>query len=210
MLLYLIFYLIWFKILEWRVLSPAEYWYTEIELDKLLPFCEYFIVPYVSWYFYVGITVVYLLLKDKEEFLRLCCFLFVGMTVCLIIYTIYPNGQGLRPTEFTDDNIFIRAVRFLYYIDTPTNVWPSIHVLNSLGIHIAVMKSKHFTNKKWIRNISWIILALICISTLCLKQHSIIDVLASCICAIPLYFLSYRCDFNRLITTIKIKIKNKS
>ena len=83
----------------------------------------------------------------KKEFYRLCAFLYTGMTVFLVISTLYPNGHNLRPYYFTHHNMFTALCEWLYSTDTPTNLFPSIHVYNSLGIHFAVMHSSYFKDK---------------------------------------------------------------
>ena len=62
-------------------------------------------------------------------------------------------------------------------MDTPTNVLPSIHVYNSIGIHIAVCRSEALKDRKGIRAASLVLCILICLATMFLKQHSIVDVL---------------------------------
>ena len=64
------------------------------------------------------------------------------MTLFLIVSYVYPNGLNIRPVEFANDNIFTDVVQLLYRHDTPTNVLPSIHVFNSLCIHLALANSK--------------------------------------------------------------------
>ena len=75
--------------------------------DDLVPFCEYFIVPYVLWYLYVAGTVVYLGLTDKssKEYNRFIINMALGMIVFVIVSFVYPNGQNLRPV-IESDNIF--------------------------------------------------------------------------------------------------------
>ena len=75
-------------------------------IDDKIPFIEYFIVPYFLWFAYVAVAVLYFLFKNKGEYYRLCAFLFTGMTIFLIISTVYPNGHYLRPATFAHDNIF--------------------------------------------------------------------------------------------------------
>ena len=70
-------------------------------------------------------------------------------------------------------------VKRLYRIDTPTNVFPSIHAYNSLCMHIALMKSKNLREARYgrfVRFASGLLCILICIATLVLKQHSVLDV----------------------------------
>ena len=98
------------------------------------------------------------------------------MTLFLIISTIYPNGHLLRPTEFSRNNIFIRLVCFIYWADTSTNILPSIHVFNSIAAHVAVMNAPGLKNKKWTVRGSLILCVSIILSTMFIKQHSVLDV----------------------------------
>ncbi len=66
----------------------------------------------------------------------------------LIISTVYPNGQYLRPTYFTHHNLCTMLCERLYAGDTPTNLFPSIHVYNSLGIYLAVTHNKKLRKKQ--------------------------------------------------------------
>ena len=130
---YFIIYMLWFVWLESRADEP--YHVIHFPLDDYIPFCEYFIIPYLLWFGYVGWGIGYFYLKDRSEYFRLCAMLFTGMTIFLIVSTIYPNGHYLRPTTFARDNIFVHIVKWLYASDTATNLFPSIHVYLSL-IHI--------------------------------------------------------------------------
>ena len=97
------------------------------------------------------------------------------MTIFLIVSTLWPNGQHLRPAVMPRDNIFTRMVAALYRTDTPTNLWPSIHVYNSLGAHFAIIRSKCFEKKKGIRIGSLILASSIIMATMFIKQHSVFD-----------------------------------
>ena len=98
-LLYGFIYLPWFFWLESRANLP--YHVIHVWLDDKIPFVEYFIVPYLLWFVYVAAVFLYLFFKGtKQEFYRYCAFLFTGMTLFLMISTLYPNGHLLRPTEF--------------------------------------------------------------------------------------------------------------
>lgn len=111
----------------------------------------------------------------------MAAFLFTGMTIFLIISTLYPNGLDLRPVQFERDNIFVDMVKTLYKADTPTNVLPSIHVFNSIGVCIAISHNKTLSSRKVIHYGSLILGISIILATMFLKQHSVIDVtLAGC------------------------------
>ncbi len=123
---YGIVYLTWFCYLEREV--TRNYHVMHVTLDNYIPFNEYFIIPYTLWFFYVAAAILYFLFTNKEDYYRICTFLFSGMTISLIICTFFHNGTDFRPVLDPDKNIFTAMVAQLYKTDTPTNVFPSIHV----------------------------------------------------------------------------------
>lgn len=201
LLLYGLLYGIWFRYLEQTV--TRDYQVIHMPLDDYIPFCELFIIPYFLWFLYIAVVIAYFFFKDKNDYYKVCIFLAVGMTVFLVISTLFPNGHHLRPALMPRDNLFTRLTAHLYSIDTPTNLWPSIHVYNSLGAHLAIAKSRHFANKKWIRRGSLILCISIILSTVFLKQHSVFDVLTAFIMAAGMYGLVYRYDIVLMLKKIK-------
>lgn len=191
-LLYGIIYLAWFRYLEINVTSHFQV--IHMVLDDFIPFCELFVIPYFLWFLYVAAVVVFFLLKNKEDYYKACLFLFTGMTLFLIISTLWPNGHHLRPEVMPRDNIFTAMVSMLYQTDTPTNLWPSIHVYNSIGAHLAIVCSKEFKDKKAIRIGSFILSSSIIASTMLIKQHSLFDVLTAFGLAAVMYAAVYRYD----------------
>ena len=200
LLLYFVVYLQWFYYLE-RTVRP-EHW-IHSWMDDLIPFQEIFVIPYLMWFLYVAVAVGFFLKKSPEDYYRLCAFLFVGMTLCLLIYTFFPNGHHLRPWSFQRNNVFVDLVRFIYSVDTCTNVDPSIHVLNSIGVHIAVWRSPLLKKHRGVRIGSLVLCVLICMSTVFLKQHSVEDVISACILAVPLYIMAYRVDWAGVVQNWK-------
>lgn len=109
----------------------------------------------------------------------------------LVISTLYPNGHNLRPYYFTHHNMFTALCEWLYSTDTPTNLFPSIHVYNSLGIHFAVMHSSYFKDKKHVQHASLVLCVLIILSTMFIKQHSVFDVSTAFMLAFVMYNVVY-------------------
>ncbi len=202
---YFILYLAWFFYLEAHV--RPRIW-VHSSLDSLIPFCEYFIIPYLLWFFYIAAAIAFFFFKSPKEYYQLCGFLFTGMTICLILYTFFPNGHHLRPYAFARDNIFVDLVRGLYATDTPTNVNPSIHVLNSIGVHIAVWRSDFFRSKPIVRGVSLLLCLSIILSTVFLKQHSIEDVFNAFLLAAPLYVIFYRKDIAPASQKVRRKLQH--
>ena len=153
------------------------------------PFCKYAIVPYILWFPWIPFTLFYLLYKaPREDFWRLCIPLFTGMTMTLLFYAIVPNGLALRPKYVPGTDIFAQLVRMIYRSDTPMNVCPSIHVFNSVTLMLAYYRSAIFDapRRRWMRPAAMVLCVSISLSTILLKQHSVIDVVFGLLLALLL------------------------
>lgn len=190
LLVYGTVYLGWFAWLERT--NTKNYRLIHMAADDYIPFCEVFIIPYLLWFAYVSAVVVYLFFKNKADYFRVCTFLFTGMTIFLIVSTLFPNGHDLRPAAMPRDNIFTAMISALWRTDTPTNLWPSIHVYNSIGAHIAVMRNTALRSRKGILTGSRILAFSIILSTVLIKQHSVFDVLTGIAMGAAMYVLVYR------------------
>lgn len=190
LLIYGTVYLGWFTWLERT--NTKNYRLIHMAADDHIPFCEVFIIPYLLWFAYVSAVVVYLFFKNKADYFRACAFLFTGMTVFLIVSTLFPNGHDLRPAVLPRDNIFTAMISALWRTDTPTNLWPSIHVYNSIGAHIAVMRNETLRGRKGILAGSGILAFSIILSTMLIRQHSVFDVLTGIAMGAVMYVLVYR------------------
>lgn len=191
-LVYGVLYLLWFFHLENTV--TKHYTVIHMNIDDYIPFVEIFVVPYYLWFFYVVATVVFLCFQDKEDYFRCCAYLFTGMTVFLIVSTLFPNGHHLRPLVMPRNNIFTELISKLYATDTATNLWPSIHCFNSIGVFIAIKKSKFFEHNRKVQIGSFLLSLSIILSTVFIKQHSMFDVLTAFLMAIILYVPVYHYD----------------
>lgn len=187
MLIFLLPLLIWFKYIE---ATNVPKYIIQSPLDNKIPFIKEFVVPYILWFGYVAYGVIYTGLNSKRDYYKLYIFLAGGMSVCYIIYMVFPNAQNLRHV-ITQNDIFSDMVKFIYLTDTPTNVCPSIHVFNSIAVDAALKNSKSFHSNRFGKMISSILMILICLSTVFIKQHSVIDVAYAVILAAIFYVLIY-------------------
>lgn len=159
-------------------LIPAENCYpVHCFLDDVIPFSEWFVIPYVGWYFLIVVSLLYFALYNPQNFKNLQKFIMITQIVAMAAYIIFPTRQDLRPTEFVNDNILTDIVKYLYAFDTNTGVCPSLHVAYSLGIASTWMKEK--SASKWVKALIVLLCALICISVSFVKQHSVVDIFAA-------------------------------
>ncbi len=169
---YMLFYLAAFFISE-RVLEPK--YIISCPMDDWIPFNELYIIPYCLWYPLLIASWIFTMVTCKEDFQDLCMIMFGGMTLSIVLYWIFPNGLQLRPAEIPD-NFCGRIVQLLHMVDTPGNVCPSIHVSSSAAIMAVALKSEVLKRRPALRWGTVILCILICLSTVYLKQHSVVDV----------------------------------
>lgn len=160
---------------------PAEACFVmHSKIDDIIPFCEWFLIPYVFWYFLVAGSLIYFAFKNKQSFKKLQCFIIITQVVAMATYVLFPNMQNLRPSMFERDNLLTRGVSLIYSFDTNTNVCPSLHVAYSVAVVSVWLKEKAASRS--IKAFVLLSVILICLSTVFIKQHSVIDV----ICALVL------------------------
>ncbi|MBR5390400.1 MAG: phosphatase PAP2 family protein [Clostridia bacterium] len=158
-------------------------------LDDLIPFCEVFLLAYGGWYLLVFGSLLHYLLYDVESFKKLQYFIIITQVVAMAVYILYPTRQDLRPEFFARDNGFTRILGFIYSMDTSTGVCPSLHVAYSLGIASVCYKDKNASLLKKILITATVIL--ISLSTMFVKQHSAVDVLAALILGLAAELIVY-------------------
>ena len=211
-LLYLPIFLLGFYLLE-KYEAP---YYTDIycRFDNYIPFCEIFVIPYLLWFpFVIGGVAFFLILSFrvpsvKYDFVRFAFFLIVGLTICLAAYVIWPSSLHLRPAHYPRDNVFTALCGIIQGIDPPVNVCPSMHVYTSLTLLYCLWDSSYLTPGKtpahepmaerpekrhwrlWLRYGSLLLTILIVLSTVFIRQHSVVDVIIALILSLLLYPLA--------------------
>lgn len=173
-------------------LIPAEECYpVHIWLDDVVPFCEWFVIPYVSWYLLIVGSLVYFLLYSVDSFRKMQTYIIITQIVGMAVYIIFPNRQDLRPEVFPRDNILTQLIGLIYSVDTNTGVCPSLHVAYSLGIASTWLREKR-ASKGW-KSFIVILCTLICMSVAFIKQHSVADIFAAIpMCLLAEWFVFFR------------------
>lgn len=174
-----------------KFFPAAHYFSMHCRLDDLIPFCEWFVIPYVIWFPFVGSMVFYTLLRDAAAFRRLMRFIILTYSAALLVFFLFPTCQYLRPALLFRGNPLVRLVASIYANDTNTNVCPSIHVIGSLAVWFAARdtgKLPAILRKGAIP----IMAVLISISTVFLKQHSVLDIIAALLVCAAAYPVVYR------------------
>lgn len=180
LLLYWPFFGILFYMAE-RVFSRRYFHAMWCPLDNSIPFCEWFLIPYLFWFVYLAGMHVYLFFRDAAAFRKMMRFIALTYSAALWIFFLYPTCQELRPVVFPRDNFLTRLTAAFYAFDTNTNVCPSLHCVGSMAVVFAAWDTEGL--RRWRLPVTALGL-LISISTVFVKQHSVLDVFwAMVLCA---------------------------
>ena len=154
-------------------------------IDTKIPFVPVFFIPYCIWYLMIFIIPYYLYCKDKDKFIKYTMAYILCSMIGNIVFISYPSTVA-RPTV-TGTDIFSLIAKFIYWIDTTTNCFPSLHCAISMLFILYICESK---NTNIITKISVCIISiLIMLSTLFTKQHVVVDFISGDILALIVYLI---------------------
>lgn len=146
-----------------------------ITIDHKIPFIPEFVIPYIGWYIFIFFYLIYFFQKDKKIYYKSLISMNIGMIISYIIYFFF---QTTFPRPVLEGNdVYTNLVRFIYANDQPYNCFPSIHVLTTFIIMYGMFKSE--INSRAHAYTIYFLGTLIIMSTVFVKQHSILDGIAS-------------------------------
>ena len=149
-----------------------EHYDLTIPLDASIPFLPWFaafyLLAYVQW-----ISGYLLIGKEGKDFCYRWCFASIaGKLLAGICFLIIPS-TAVRP-EAAGNGFFEMLIRMIYAADLPDNLFPSIHCLESW----ICFRSSCYMKKipRWVPAAFFVMTLLVFASTVCTKQHVLIDI----------------------------------
>ncbi len=155
-------------------------------IDEMIPFIPWTITIY--WLGY-GLWVANYCLGaffDKSGFNRALLAHYMGEVVCFLCFVFLPTTMARA--EITGTGFFDRLMMGTYTVDSADNLLPSIHCFVSWISWIAVRGNDRIP--KWYQVFSFIFAAAVCISTVTVKQHVVLDIVTGVGLAELCYFLA--------------------
>lgn len=166
----------------------------EISLDGYIPMDNVWISVYILAFAFWGLNFILASREGKEHWYR--CFLshFLSLSVCFIVFFAVPSTMT-RPV-LSGDGIFAFLTKIIYFLDEPTDLFPSIHCLASWLCFIWIRDSKkiHISYKIF----SFIFALMVCASTMLVKQHCFLDFVAGILVAEISYIITRKTDWYKL------------
>lgn len=141
-------------------------------LDAKIPFVPQWVIIYFLSFLSWLIGIFWIVAESKQHAYRIAGTFTIVAIVSAIIFLVYP-GTMTRP-EVTEPGFFNDWMRFLYKIDSPTNLCPSFHVVISYFCWRGTFGCKKIP--KWYKWFNFAFLILVCFCILFVKQHVLVDI----------------------------------
>jgi len=167
---------------------------TATALDARIPFLPGFVIPYLGWILLLVALLAYGAFREPRMFIRMMLCLMAGFSTAVLIFWLFPTCCGLRPEVLPERGLCASLVRFVYWVDADANACPSEHIIGVFAIAFAVWDSKALS-RPWIRGATLLASLAIAASTVLIKQHAALDLIA----AVPVSLLSraFACRLTR-------------
>ncbi|MDQ0416691.1 membrane-associated phospholipid phosphatase [Croceifilum oryzae] len=155
---------------------PQEKVYSLVtSFDQQTPLLKIFVIPYMFWYAFVFITLLYLMFKNRKVYYETLLQYNLGLLICYSIYIIY---QTHVPRPVVEGNDFLsQMLQWIYQSDAPYNCFPSIHVLTTYVVMRAVLKITDVS--RLVKILTAVMAFLIIASTVFIRQHVILDIVGA-------------------------------
>jgi len=160
-----------------RIVTPTYSFM--IPADYMVPFLDWTIIIYVSYYFFF---LVASLLINRKTFIKFILVMFIAYVFSIIMFVLFPSSYPRFDYTQIKNEVFQWAYGALHGVDKANNTFPSLHVsLTWIGCIGLIKSLKRF---RWLVFIYGL---LITISVLTTKQHYIADIFGG----VSVAFLSY-------------------
>ena len=144
--------------------------------DRATPFAPVWVIPYILTFAFWTFQYIATTHEGPKLACRLVAADFVAKLVCLCFFIFLPT-TNVRP-EVTRSDFVGFLMRLIYTLDTPTNLFPSVHCFVAwLGTRF-IYDCKHLKHHAAVSILCTVGSILVFLSTLFTKQHVAYDVLA--------------------------------
>lgn len=194
----LIFMFSFNSLIYWATMHLCRDWHhydLTLSIDRAVPLVPEFVFVYLGCYAFWAANYIMSAWFGKDEFYKFTAADISSRVVCLLFFICLPT-TNIRP-ELVGDSLSMQLLKWLYSVDLPVNLFPSIHCLVSWFSYIAIRGRKEIP--AWYRGFSCFFALLVAASTQFLKQHYIVDAIGGILLAEGMYRLSCRYQYYGII-----------
>ena len=145
-----------------------------IVIDEYIPFIPAFILPYVICYAHWVLNFILSAHTGEERFSKFAKAVMLSQIICGIIFLLFPTTI-VRPDVSLYNGLVGFLLKMIFGLDTPVNLFPSMHCLLSWFSWIAVRNCKNIP--LWYQIFSFVFAIVVCVSTVTVKQHFFIAII---------------------------------
>lgn len=172
--------------------------------DRKVPFIKEWIFIYLICFLFWAVNYILVTREGRKEWFQYATADMMSRLICCIFFILLPT-TNVRP-EVTGNDPASIIIQFVYAVDKPTNLFPSIHCLVSWFCFIGIRRSQKIP--LWYKFFSCIFALLVCASTQFTKQHYIIDVFAGIFLAEACYFVATHTNIYKTVQRVFEKINS--
>jgi membrane-associated phospholipid phosphatase len=151
-----------------------------LPIDHATPLVPVWVVAYAC-IFLVGLMPAFVV-AHRPLLLRTAMAYFLIEIVSFIGFFVWPVHMQLRPTDLPVDSFSSWGLALCYYVDLPTNCFPSLHVAFSFLGALVVRRADRVFGTILVG-----LAVLVSVSTMLVKQHYFADVAAGLALAVVAY-----------------------
>lgn len=155
------------------VIGGMHHYNLETALDLSIPFLPWTVAVYTGAFVYWAVSIFIIIQCSREHVFRFFTAHMISSIIALVIFVAYPT-TNTRP-EFEVNDLFTWTMHLIYTVDTPENLLPSLHCLDSWLLFLALNDEEKVP--KWYKIFACVFSLMIFASTLTTKQHVLADVI---------------------------------
>jgi len=156
-----------------------------LTIDHFIPFLPCTVAIYFGCYLFWAVNYLLIASRERKQAYRFFCADFLAKSICLFCFVLLPT-TNIRPVV-DGHSVWDVLMRFLYRIDAPNNLFPSIHCLVSWLCWEGARGQRELP--QWYRCVSLLMAVAVCFSTLTTRQHVIVDMMGGILLAKLCYWI---------------------
>ncbi len=106
----------------------SYYFNVALPFEATTPFIPVLSIPYSMVFVAIALAYFCIPLSDIERFRRSARLFTINLTIAFVFFILLPVRAQYRPHLVAPDSICAELAAFWFFVDKPTNLFPSLHV----------------------------------------------------------------------------------
>ena len=167
-----------FSTLSFSLAKLLIFWRPHLNMtvpwDAAVPFLPWTVSIYLGSFVYWYLSFVLIAREDREQADRFFCAHALTVSLSFLCFVLMPTT--LERPEITGGGLWNGLMRIVYWVDTPENLFPSLHCSTAWLCWIGVRRRKDLP--LWLKLLFLLLSLMVCVSTLTTRQHVMADVVS--------------------------------